>query len=192
MPLKSDEETIAWRLGGPQGKGIDKVATLFARACACDGLEVIGRREYHSNIMGRHSYVDVTLGGAPLHCHREHPDLLVTFEPEALCRHLASLAPSGHLLCSGDDGEVDLGKLDYLDERLRAHLEKLLEARDLPPTTSGMLEMARQGGIRVHAIPYRQLLDQLAEQLGERRPRVQAAVNTLAITVSAVLVGIPL
>ena len=72
---------------------------------------------------------------------------------------------------------------------MRTHLEKLLEARDLPPTTSGMLEMARQGGIRVHAIPYRQLLDQLA---GQRRPRVQAAVNTLAITVSAVLVGIPL
>ena len=60
------------------------------------------------------------------------------------------------------------------------------------PTTSGMLEMAWQRGIRVHAIPYRQLLDQLAGQRGERRPRVQAAVNTLAITVSAVLVGIPL
>ena len=153
---------------------------------------MICRREYHSNIMGRHSYVDVTLHGEPLHSHRESPDLLVTFEPEALCRHLHSLVPSGHLVCAEGDDDVELAGLGYLDARLRVHLEGLLAEQALPATVSGMLELARRKEIRVHRVPYVQLLDELAGTLGMRPRQVQAAVNTMAVSVSAVLLGIPL
>jgi len=42
--------------GGPQGSGVDSAANIFGRACGYGGLYVYGRREYHSNIKGLHSY----------------------------------------------------------------------------------------------------------------------------------------
>jgi 2-oxoglutarate ferredoxin oxidoreductase subunit alpha len=49
-------ESINWMAGGPQGSGVDTAANIFGRACGYAGLYVFGRREYHSNIKGLHSY----------------------------------------------------------------------------------------------------------------------------------------
>jgi len=54
-PVNEQCDELAWRIGGPQGSGIDRLANVFGRACASCGLNVFGRREYHSNIIGRHS-----------------------------------------------------------------------------------------------------------------------------------------
>src|SRR3990170_4657388 len=48
--------SINWMAGGPQGSGVDTAANIFGRACGYGGLYVFGRREYHSNIKGLHSY----------------------------------------------------------------------------------------------------------------------------------------
>src|SRR5207244_4454944 len=47
---------LSWLIGGPQGSGVDSSANVFARACAAGGLNVFGKREFYSNIMGEHSY----------------------------------------------------------------------------------------------------------------------------------------
>ena len=54
-PVNEQCDELAWRIGGPQGSGIDRLATVFGRPCATSGLHVSGRREYHSKINGRHS-----------------------------------------------------------------------------------------------------------------------------------------
>ncbi|HEY8450332.1 MAG TPA: 2-oxoacid:acceptor oxidoreductase family protein, partial [Bacillota bacterium] len=64
--MKTGSVDLSWRIGGPQGRGVDTAAVMFARACAAGGLEVYGRREYYSNIMGRHSYYDVRVSDRPL------------------------------------------------------------------------------------------------------------------------------
>ena len=50
---------VSWMIGGPQGTGVDSSANLFSQACATAGLWVFGKREYHSNIKGKHSYFQV-------------------------------------------------------------------------------------------------------------------------------------
>jgi 2-oxoglutarate/2-oxoacid ferredoxin oxidoreductase subunit alpha len=72
------QQDLACLIGGPQGSGVDTAAGLFARACAVGGLHVFGRREYYSNIMGRHSYYDVRVAPHVLTCHRETVDLMIT------------------------------------------------------------------------------------------------------------------
>jgi 2-oxoglutarate ferredoxin oxidoreductase subunit alpha len=89
---------LAWRIGGPQGSGVDTAAGLFARACAQAGLHLFGRREYYSNIMGRHSYYDVRVAHRELVCHREQVDLLTTFDVESLARNSLAVALSCALL----------------------------------------------------------------------------------------------
>jgi 2-oxoglutarate ferredoxin oxidoreductase subunit alpha len=188
--VRDGTETLAWRLGGPQGSGINRIARFFARACAEGGLEVFCRREYHSNIMGRHSYNDVSIGAAPLACHRESTDILVTFDVETLCRHILTITDSGYLVYAEDDADIDLNRIAFLDTRLRNDIGKLLEANGLPLSTAGLLQLAQQRGVRSFAVPYKQLLSDLADESGLSRQSVAAAINTLAVSASAALMNI--
>ena len=77
-------QDLAWRVGGPQGSGVDTAALIFQRACGIAGLHLYGRREYYSNIMGRHSYYDVRASERPHTSHRDSVDLLTTFEAETV------------------------------------------------------------------------------------------------------------
>jgi hypothetical protein len=52
--MTTQHKDLGWRIGGPQGSGVDTAAGLYARACAIGGLHLFGRREYYSNIIGRH------------------------------------------------------------------------------------------------------------------------------------------
>ncbi|MEJ2309127.1 MAG: 2-oxoacid:acceptor oxidoreductase subunit alpha [Gammaproteobacteria bacterium] len=187
---KTGNARIDWRIGGPQGSGIDRIATLFARACAASGQEIVCRREYHSNIKGRHSYCDVSSSPEAVTSHSESPQMLVTFEPEALCRHLDSLTTPGYLVCSGDDRDVDLGSLGYLEPRILQKRLAQLEAMELPPTAGGLMQMAHGQGIQLFPVPYKALLASLADELGLKHQRVAAVINTIAVAVSASLLGV--
>jgi Pyruvate/2-oxoacid:ferredoxin oxidoreductase gamma subunit len=41
--MGTQQSDFAWRIGGPQGSGVDTAAGLFARACAIGGLHLFGR-----------------------------------------------------------------------------------------------------------------------------------------------------
>jgi 2-oxoglutarate ferredoxin oxidoreductase subunit alpha len=144
---------IAWRIGGPQGSGVDTAAGMFARACAIGGLHLFGRREYYSNIMGRHSYYDIRVARHALTCHRDTLDLLTTFEPESLSRHILAVPKGGSVIYSAGDADTSLGRLPFLDERVRDELRAYLEERGLPCSTTGLLTEARQRGVDTFAIP---------------------------------------
>jgi 2-oxoglutarate ferredoxin oxidoreductase subunit alpha len=188
---KTGSANIAWRIGGPQGSGIDRIATLFALACASSGQQLFCRREYHSNIKGRHSYFDVSVSPDAVSCHSESPQMLVTFEPESLCRHLDSLAERGYLVCSADDRDLELSSLGYLESRLLQETLGQLEAAGLPSTAGGLMQLAQQRGIQLFAVPYKALLSSLADELGLKHQRAAVVINTIAVAVSSALLGIP-
>lgn len=101
MPVTAQPVTInhcSWMIGGPQGSGVDSSATLFARACAEAGLWIYGRREYHSNIMGDHSYFNVRVSSEPVHSHVDPIHLLATFEPTTAQIHAHEVVATGALL----------------------------------------------------------------------------------------------
>ena len=89
---------VSWMVGGPQGSGVDSAATLYARAVAEAGLWVFGNREYHSNIMGKHSYYRVRVAPEPLHSHEDPVQLLATFEPSTLEIHLQEVSEDGAIV----------------------------------------------------------------------------------------------
>src|SRR5919108_4900528 len=90
--MTKHQRDLAWRIGGPQGSGVDTAAGLFARACAIGGLWLFGRRGYYSNIMGRHCYYDVRVAPRELTCHRseEGSVLVVQTEDELAAVTMAS------------------------------------------------------------------------------------------------------
>ncbi len=86
---------LCWMIGGPQGTGVDSSATLFARACAAAGFWIYGRREYHSNIKGEHSYFQVRVKTEPVYCHTDPVQLLATFENSTAELHAFEVVEDG-------------------------------------------------------------------------------------------------
>lgn len=182
---------LAWRIGGPQGSGVDSAAGMFLRACAMGGHQLFGRREYYSNIMGRHSYYDVRVSNVQKTCHRDVADLLCTFEPESLARHAVSVVEGGAIIHAAKDANVKMKRLTYFDERPQADLVANLEAQGLPTTTAGVLESARRRGVSTYAVPFRDLIAQLSESLGIPHSNAQRAMNTFAVAASGALLEYP-
>src|ERR1700728_263451 len=87
---------FSWMIGGPQGTGVDSSATLFIRSCAVAGLNVYGKREYHSNIMGEHSYFQVRVSEVPVHSHVDPVHLLATFDDETAHIHAHEVVSGGY------------------------------------------------------------------------------------------------
>ncbi len=101
---------FSWMIGGPQGTGVDSSATLFIRSCAVAGLYVYGKREYHSNIMGEHSYFQVRVSETPIHAHVDPVHLLATFDDETARIHAHEVIPNGYFMY-----DASVTKLEDLD-----------------------------------------------------------------------------
>ncbi len=89
---------LSWMIGGPQGTGVDSSATLFGRTCVAGGLWIFGKREYHSNIMGEHSYFQIRVSGEPVRSHLDPVHLLATFEDSTARIHAHEMVPGGALI----------------------------------------------------------------------------------------------
>jgi len=185
--VNDHQKDLAWRVGGPQGSGIDTAAWIFSRAVAIAGFHLFGRREYYSNIMGRHSYFDVRVAHHPLTCHRNTVDLLTTFGSEALARHAISVVKGGGIIYHVDSADEPLSRITFLDDRARADLEAYLDERGLPHSTAGLLEDARRRGVQTYAVPYDELTSVLAKKLDVPKAIADRTVNTIAVAVSCAL-----
>ena len=89
---------VAWMIGGPQGTGVDSSANLFSQACATAGLWIFGKREYHSNIKGKHSYFQVRVSNQPIHSHVDDVHILATFEDSTARLHAHEVVKGGALI----------------------------------------------------------------------------------------------
>jgi 2-oxoglutarate ferredoxin oxidoreductase subunit alpha len=189
--MKAASDTLALRIGGPQGSGIDVAAGLFARACAIGGLHLIGRREYHSNIIGRHSYYDLRASSARVTTHSETPDMLVAFEAEALCRHVDGIADGGSVVCAGDSMDVSLSSLRFLGSRLKDEMCTALAESRLPESSAGLLARARERKVRIVAVPLAEWIRLLAERFTIARAGAARMTNTLLIAAASALLDLP-
>jgi 2-oxoglutarate ferredoxin oxidoreductase subunit alpha len=88
-------DSINWMAGGAQGSGVDTAANIFGRACGYGGLYVFGRREYHSNIKGLHSYFHLRMAKKEILANVNDVNLLAAFDAETVVRHLSEVVPEG-------------------------------------------------------------------------------------------------
>ncbi len=169
---------LTWRIGGPQGAGVETAGELFARALAAGGYWVAMRREYHSNIMGRHSYLDVRAGDAPRPGFRERVDLLAALDGETLVRHLGEVRPGGTVLYDPATLELRLDQLAMLDAPARARARARLGGG---ARVEAALAAFREEGVETLGVPVHDLL-------GEADPRAR---NTLFVAASLRRLGMP-
>lgn len=99
---------VTWMLAGPQGGGINAAAEAFAKALSRGGYRIFTGIEYHSNIMGEHSYYMVRISDTQKHNLSEKVHVLVSLDEESILGNHHNEWPShyGHLRDMVEGGVV--------------------------------------------------------------------------------------
>ena len=174
--------------GGPQGSGVDTAANIFGKACGYGGLYVFGRREYHSNIKGLHSYFHLRVSPKKVMANVNDVDLLAAFDAETVVRHLNEVTSKGGVIVDTKDMNTKVLDVPTFPPEFREEIQKFMKNKEIGPTLSDWLNNAKQRNVKVFPVPYMNLLNQIGEQLGiERISRITRMINVLTIGVSFAL-----
>lgn len=170
---------VTWMLGGPQGGGINASAEMLAKVFSRAGLYVFANIEYHSNIMGKHSYYRVRASDTPIRSHVDSIHLLAALDKETLFgdHHHNPEFPTHH----GHLNEiVEGGGIIYNVEYVGAdgHLKNVQD------------EIQRDD-VRLYPVPFDTLLKQALAKVGRESEFKQLSImsNTIALGASIALLG---
>ncbi|MDQ1281366.1 MAG: 2-oxoglutarate/2-oxoacid ferredoxin oxidoreductase subunit alpha [Thermoproteota archaeon] len=172
--------------GGAQGSGVDLGANVFSRACCYGGLNVYGKREYHSNIKGLHSYFHVRVSSKEVIADVDRVDLLAAFDAETVVRHIWEIPAGGGVIVDKDFLGTKISDIQTLTLSFRRELQKTMSARNVSAETIGdLLKWTIENRIKVYFVPYTELLKEIAEELHEEKlSRLIRMINVLTIGVS--------
>jgi 2-oxoglutarate ferredoxin oxidoreductase subunit alpha len=184
MAIKS----VNWMAGGPQGSGVDTAATIFGRACGYGGLWVFGRREYHSNIKGLHSYFHLRIAQQEILANVNDVDLLAAFDAETVVRHLTEVTPEGGIIVDSQQLPIKVMDIPTLPPEFKAQMQRFMEANGVGPTLNDWLNYAKSRKIQVFPVPYSQLLNEVGKKLGITQiSKITRMINVLTIGISLAL-----
>jgi 2-oxoglutarate ferredoxin oxidoreductase subunit alpha len=176
---------LNWMAGGPQGSGVDTAANIFGRACGYGGLYVYGRREYHSNIKGLHSYFHLRISNREILANVNDVDLLAAFDAETVVRHLSEVVSGGGVIVDKEHVGTKIFNIPTLPNEFKNEFLQYLDKKGLGDNLSDLLAAAEKAGIHIFQIPYMNLLKQIADKLGiEQLSRVTRMINVLTIGIS--------
>src|SRR5687768_6770723 len=160
-------------IGGPQGSGINASAEVFAKACSRAGLRVYANIEYHSNIMGKHSFYRVRVDEEDVRSYRDQTDILVALDHESLAGdgdHRRWGTHKGHL------HEVSAGGGVIYDAEI------------------GFDQTGARPGIQYFPVPFMEIIKKALEEVGkgEQARRYEVMKNVVALGSSLALCEFPL
>jgi len=164
---------LTWMIGGPQGSGINASAEVFAKACSRAGLRVYANIEYHSNIMGKHSFYRVRVDDEDIRSYRDTADILVALDDETLSgdgHHRRWPTHFGHL------HEINEGGGVIYDSEI-----------EFQPKDSGRADL------RFYPVPFMEIIKKALEEVGkgEQARRYEVMKNTVGLGASLALCDYP-
>lgn len=181
--MKTDE--INWMAGGPQGSGVDSAANIFGRACGYGGLFVFGRREYHSNIKGLHSYFHLRVSPHEVSANVNAVNLLAAFDPESVVRHITEVVSDGGIIVDKDQVNTKILTIPTFPPEFTDELHTYIDKKGLGDTLNDLLSDAEKSGVRVFRVPYMELLNKVAQKLKiEQISKITRMINVLTIGIS--------
>ncbi len=181
-------EEVNWMAGGPQGAGVDSAANIFGRACGYGGLYVFGRREYHSNIKGLHSYFHLRVSQREVLANVNDVDLLAAFDGETVVRHVSEVVTGGGIIVDKNQINTAVLEIPTLPPEFKDEVRAYLSQKGLGDSLADILGDAKKGGVHVFEVPYMDLLKTIAARLGiEQLSKVTRMINVLTMGVSFAL-----
>ena len=183
---------FTWLIGGPQGSGVESGANIFSKVCAQMGYQIFGKREFYSNIKGEHSYFTVRVSDEKIHSNVNDVDLMVSFDAETIFRHFDEISSNGGIIYDSELENTDTDRVRTLDGPFKERLHNLLESKNKPFTIAGVLEVAKEKGVKLYPVSFKSLLETLSEEVDN--PRLRGLVrmyNVLGVSLSLGLIKMP-
>lgn len=183
---------ITWLIGGPQGSGVETGANIFSRVCAEMGYQVFGKREFYSNIKGEHSYFAVRVSDKKIHSNLNDVTVMVSFDAETIFRHYDEVMSGGALIYDSDLEKTGTDDVRTLNQIFKSRLHKELEAKNKPFTISGVLEIAKENGVNLYPVSFRDILSKLADETDN--PKLRSLIrmfNVIGVSLSLGLLKMP-
>lgn len=164
---------LSWMIGGPQGSGINASAEVFMKACTRAGLRVFANIEYHSNIMGKHSYYKVRVDEREVRSHVDETHIVVALDEETL------FGDADHMRYPSHGG----------------HIGELVSGGGVIYDAAVPLDHAKVGrdDIRLYPIPYLDLIGKALAEVGkaEQARRYEIMKNIVGLGASLALSDFP-
>jgi 2-oxoglutarate ferredoxin oxidoreductase subunit alpha len=155
-------------IGGPQGGGINAMAEALAKAMLHRGVHIFANIEYHSNIMGEHSYYRVRLSKDARQSVLDRVGVLVALDEETLFGEHHGDFPSHH----GHLDELVPGGCVIYDAKLNISPDRF-----------------ERSDIHIFPVPYADMLRLALADLGkaDQANRLMVMTNTVAVAASLAL-----
>ncbi|RMW39299.1 MAG: 2-oxoacid:acceptor oxidoreductase subunit alpha [Nitrosopumilus sp.] len=183
---------FTWLIGGPQGSGVESGANIFSRVCAEMGYHVFGKREFYSNIKGEHSYFAVRISDQKIHSNVNDVKLMASFDAETIFRHYDEVVSGGGIIYDADLDDITTDRVHTLDAPFRERLHKTLESRKKPFSIAGVLEIAKENGVKLYPVSFKAILEALAEETENSRLKgLVRMFNVIGVSLSLGLVKMP-
>ena len=160
---------FSWLIGGPQGSGVDTAANIFARVGAKLGYHVFGKREYHSNIKGLHSYFVVRISDKKIHSNINGANFMVAFDAETMIRHGLEILKDGAIIYDSSIVNTTIDEIPTLETSYRERLSEFFNSKGKEPNISSILDLAKENGVKLYPISFRDTLSNIANELNESK-----------------------
>ena len=183
---------FTWLIGGPQGSGVESAANIFSKVCAEMGYQIFGKREFYSNIKGEHSYFTVRVADKKIHSNVNDVNLMASFDAETIFRHFNEVISGGGIIYDSNLEETKTDAVHTLDAPFKERLHKELESKNKPFTIAGVLEIAKENGVKLFPVSFKSILETLSEET--ENPRLKGLIrmyNVIAVALSLGLVKMP-
>ncbi len=182
---------LSWLIGGPQGSGVESGANIFSRVCAGVGYHVFGKREFYSNIKGEHSYFAERISDKKINSNVDDVHLLVSFDAETIFRHADEVIKGGTIIYDSALDNTQADDVHTLDQYFKSRLEIHLKSQNKEFSIKGILESAKDRGVNIYPVSFRDILSKLAEETNN--PRLKGMIrmfNVIGVSLSLGLLGI--
>ena len=156
---------FSWLIGGPQGSGVDTAANIFSRVGAKLGYHVFGKREYHSNIKGLHSYFVVRLSDKKIRSNINGANIMVAYDAETMIRHGLEIFKDGAIIYDSSIVNTTIDEIPTLEKGYRERLSEFFNSKGKEPNVSSVLDLAKENGVKLYPISFRDTLLNIANEL---------------------------
>ena len=146
-------------IGGPQGGGIDTSSNMISRAFASSGYNVLGVREFHSNIKGRHSYVHLRIKEGRPRSLKYPLDFLVALDPDTIFEHLEDVSTGTTVIYDKNDESSELSQARMIMRDTLKRINSTLQENSLELNVRGALELMRKKGAKIVGIPFSKVVE---------------------------------
>lgn len=183
---------FTWLIGGPQGSGVESGANIFSKVCAEMGYHVFGKREFYSNIKGQHSYFAVRISDDVVRSNVNEVTLMTSFDAETIFLHYEEVSSGGGIIYDSDLDSKTTDEIPTLDASFKTRLHEKLESKNKPFTIGGVLEIAKENGVKLYPVSFRQILSDLADETNN--PKLKGLVrmfNVIGVSLSLGLIKMP-